>query len=64
MVNPSHDDIKTQDNSLGNSLGAGIEHSPGNDQLIGKVKSCSKCQGLTDGVLLDQPRNKSKEKRK
>ena len=64
VVNPSQDDIKSQDNSRSDSLAAGIEHSPGNDQLIGKIKSCPKCKGLTDRVLLDQPHSKSKEKRK
>lgn len=62
VVNPSQDDIKSQDNSQGDSLAVGLEHSPGDDQLIGKIKSCPKRKGLTDRVLLDQPLSKSKEK--
>ena len=42
----------------GNCLAAGTEHSPGAGEILDQNK------GSTDGTVLDQPRKKSKGKRK
>lgn len=61
-ANSSRDDTENQDDSQGNCLAAGIEHSPDDLQLIGE--SLYQKKGSTDGTVLHQPRNKSKEQRK
>ena len=61
-ANPSRNDTESQDESQGNSLAAGIKHSPDDVQLIGE--SLDQNKGSNDGAVLDQPCNNSKREKK
>ena len=61
VTNPSRNDTECQEDSQGNSLGAGVEQ--GSDDVELTAKSLNETDGLTGGVVLEQ-RNKSKGKRK
>ena len=61
-ANPFQNGTERQDDTPGNRLAAGIKHSPDDVQLIGE--SLDQNKGLKEGTVLDQPRNKSKRKRK
>ena len=62
-ANSSRDDAASHDDSQDNCLAAGTEHSSDDFQLI-IGESLDQNEGSTDGTVLNQPRNKSKAKRK